>query len=289
MPRKSVIYALLILFVITLGGCNYLRQKFHSEEPVLARAGNEYLYLSDIKGVVPKGTPPTDSVLMVKNYIDMWLRNRVVLRYAEKNLEASEKDFSRQIEEYRNSLLIYTYETKLIQQKLDTAVSMQEIEEYYEKNKDIFKLRDNIVKMIFFRLSIDSVKAAQVARKMLEADTITNFDQLERFCLLRTSAYVVSLNSWYSFSDLQKLAPIVTYNEELFLKNNRLIELTDDRWRYFIRIYRFLTREATSPLSIEINNIRTIILNARKQELLNQMRNELFERALRKKEIEIYN
>jgi len=289
MPKKTVFFALLFLVFATLTGCNYLRRKFHTDEPVLARAGNEYLYLSDIKGVVPKGTPPADSVLMVKNYIDMWLRNRVVLRYAEKNLDASEKDFSRQIEDYRNSLLIYTYETKLIRQKLDTVVSMQEIEEYYEKNKDIFKLRDNIVKMIYFRLSIDSVKAAQVARKMLEADTITNFDQLEQFCLRRTSAYVVSLNSWYSFSDLQKLAPIVTYNEELFLKNNRLIELTDDRWRYMIRIYSFLTREATSPLSFEIENIRTLILNSRKQALLNQMRNELYERALRKKEIEIFN
>lgn len=289
MHRRTVVVVLLFLSVLLLGSCNYLRRKLRTDEPVLARAGNEYLYLSDIRDLVPKGTDPADSILMVKNYIDMWLRNRVVLRYAEKNLDASEKDFSKLIEEYRNSLLIYTYETKLIQQKLDTVVSMREIEEYYEKNKDLFKLRDNIVKMIYFRMPVDSAKAAQTARKMLEADTIIDFDRLEQFCLHRTAAYVVSLNSWYSFSDLQKLAPITTYNEELFLKNNRLIELTDDQWRYMIRIYRFLTREATSPLSLEIQNIRTIILNARKQEFINRMRTELFEQALRKKEIEIYN
>ncbi len=289
MERKLSLWVFWLLFAIIFVGCNYLREKLRTDELVVARAGKEYLYLSDLKGVVPEGTPPSDSVLWVKNYIDMWLRNRVVLHYAEKNLDASEKDFSRQIEEYRNSLLIYNYETKLLQQKLDTSISMQEIESFYEKNKDIFKLRDNIVKMIYFRFPRDSVKAAQIGRKMLEADTITNFDRLEQFCLRRTSAYLVSLNSWYSFADLQKLAPLVTYNEELFLKNNRLIELTDDQWRYIIRIYSFLMREATSPLSLEIENIRTIILNTRKQEFLNQMRTELFEKALRNKEIEIYN
>lgn len=278
----------LLLMIITLTGCRYFSSNIKKGEHALARVHNEYLYASEVDGLVPPGTPPADSVAMIKNYVENWVKNRVVLNQAEKNLSAAQKDFSRQLQDYRNSLVIYTYETELIAQRLDTVVRQKEIEEYYQNNRDNFVLRDNIVKMVYIRIHKDSIQPAKTARQFLEADSIRDFDNFEKFCLTRTAAYQVSINNWFLFRDLLLLAPLTTYNEELFLKNNRLIDLTDEQWRYIIRIYNFMTKDAVSPISLEMDNIRAIILNARKLELVKKMRQQALEQAVKNKNIEIF-
>jgi hypothetical protein len=46
--------------------------------------------------------------------------------------------------------------------------------------------------------------------------------------------------------------------------------------------------ESTSPLSLEVNRIRNMILNMRKQKLINRMQEEVFQEALKNKEFEIF-
>lgn len=287
MKHYRVLFLVLAL-AIGFSGCQYFQSRLKRDETVLARVNNDYLYASAIHGLVPEGMSPTDSLAMVRNFVENWVRNRLVLQKAEKNLSPEQKDFSRQLEEYRNSLVVYTYETRLISQLLDTAVSMQEIETYYENNKQNFLLRDNIVKMAYLKVHKDSLHAGRMARKFLEPDTILDFDRFEKFCLTRTQAYQVSLSAWFLFRDLLAMAPITAYNEELFLKNNRLIDLSDDQSRYLIRIYQFVAKDAVSPLAVEAYNIKAIILNARKQELMKKMRQGLYEQAVKDKEVEIY-
>ena len=86
---------------------------------------------------MPEGTPREDSILIVKNFIENLVRNRVELHHAEKNLSADEKNFKEQLDDYRNSLIIYTYESHLIRQKLDTMVSIEEIEDIIERTNKI--------------------------------------------------------------------------------------------------------------------------------------------------------
>lgn len=64
------------------------------------------------------------------------------------------RDFIRQIEQYRNSLIIYAYESELVKQKLDTVVSQAEIESYYKSQN--FHLRENIVLASYVIISKDS-------------------------------------------------------------------------------------------------------------------------------------
>ncbi len=285
---RCKIFLFSCLMILCFAGCNYIKKKFRPDETILARVHDDYLYSSDIKGIVPEGTPREDSILIVKNFIENWVRNRVELHHAEKNLSADEKNFKEQLDDYRNSLIIYTYESHLIRQKLDTMVSIEEIEDYYRKNKQNFVLREPIVKMIYVKISKDSLRAAQLARKFLQPDTILDYDAFERFCLTRTSDYYISINNWFLFRDLQNMAPITTFNEELFLKNNRLIDLTDDQWRYLVRIYAYVTKDGISPLSMEMENIKNILLNTRKQELIRNMRENLYEKALKSDDIEFY-
>ena len=96
----------------------------------MARVYDDYLYESDLNGVVAPGTLPKDSLLITRSFIENWVRQRLIIQQAEKNLTSSQMDFTRQLENYKNSLTIYAYENALVMQKLDTLITDEETQNY---------------------------------------------------------------------------------------------------------------------------------------------------------------
>ena len=139
--KQSVVIACATLVLFS---CKYLQRSDH--KPALARVNNTYLYIDDLEGVVPPGTEPEDSLVLVNQFVQNWIREQLVLQKAEMNLSSDLKNVEKQLEEYRKSLIIYAYQEKLVSQNLDTNVTDAEIAQYYESNKANFELRENIVK-----------------------------------------------------------------------------------------------------------------------------------------------
>ena len=111
----------------------------------IAKANNEYLYMDDIKDIVPQGTATKDSAELIKKYIDNWIHESLVIQKAESNLSEEQKNVEKQLKDYRNSLITYAYEKELVKQKLDTTITDSEIEVYYNNNQSDFELKDNII------------------------------------------------------------------------------------------------------------------------------------------------
>ena len=105
-----------------------------SDDKVVATVYDRNLYQSDLQSVLYEGISVNDSLVRTKAFIENWIRRQLVIHHAESNIDKSELDFSKQIEDYRNSLIIYKYETMLIEQKLDTVISDEEIAKYKEEN-----------------------------------------------------------------------------------------------------------------------------------------------------------
>ncbi len=109
-----------------------------------------------MEGLIPPGTASADSISLIKNYISSWVEQQLFLDQAEKKLTNAEMDFSKQIEDFKNSLSIYAFEKKILNEKLDTTVTDKQIEEYYSNHQDNFELRSNIVKVNFVKLMLNS-------------------------------------------------------------------------------------------------------------------------------------
>ncbi|MCC6600852.1 MAG: hypothetical protein IT223_09290 [Crocinitomicaceae bacterium] len=115
-------YRALIFFssgIFVLSACN----KKRGEGYIVARVGTKELTWAQLKEVIPDNSSPGDSVQLAERYITDWVREQAVLIQAEENLAEEKKDFEGRIENYRKSLLIYTYEQEWVRQKLDTNVS----------------------------------------------------------------------------------------------------------------------------------------------------------------------
>lgn len=280
--NKLILFAFLIS---GFGACKYFKQE--SSKDAVAKVFDHYLYKADLQGIIPGGTKAKDSIEIAKTFINNWIRQTLVLHQAESNLSEEKRDFTRQLENYRNSLVIYEYESELIRQKLDTIVPMKEIEDYYAANQANFGLRQNIVQVNYVTISKNSPVVAKF-RTLLKSDRPTDREKLEDLCQVSAANASLGNENWIPFTDLVKLVPLTVSDQVDFLDNNTYVELQDSLYRYLLRIKAYKTKESVSPLIFEVANIRSIILNKRKLELVGRMQEDVFQKALKKKNFEIY-
>ena len=262
------------------------------QKPV-ARVGAMYLYRNDLPVEVfsqagIKGYPSrTDSIEIVKKYIDNWIHETLLLQHAEKNLSDDQKRFDKMVEDYRKSLITYEYESELVKQKLDTLVSDEEIAKYYDQNKANFELKDNIIKVIYVKVRKNAPKVEKVKEWYRSNDT-KDRDALTGYCYQYADNFYLDENAWLLFDDVLKEIPMKLYDKEAFLQNNRSIETQDSTFLYFVNIKGFMTKNSTSPLSFEKNNIRSILVNKRKVDLIKKMREDIYADGMKNKIFEIY-
>ena len=284
-PTVNTIIALIML--LSVSSCSYLKKQ--PEDDILAIAGDKYLYRKEMEGVIPKGMPATDSMEIARQFIDNWIRQEVLLKHAESNLEQSRKDFTKQLELYRNSLIIYEYESELIRQKLDTVVSETEIQEFYQANESSFQLPENIIRVSYVKIPNDSKTkpSAKKARQLLVSKNPDDQVNLMELCDQSMFSCRIDDTNWITFSDFIRELSLDIINQEDFLKNKTFFETNDSLFTYLIRFNDYKTIESAAPASLVKDKIRNLILNKRKSELINRMQQQIFEEALKNKEFEI--
>ena len=183
--------------------------------------------------------------------------------------------------------MIYEYENELVNQKLDTLVSDEEIENYYAANQQNFLLKENIVQMQYVKLPLKSQYVRQF-KKLLYSDASEDKTQLSELAEKYASDYFLDDQNWLLFNDVLKQIPIKTYNQEEFLQNHHNLEAQDSLNYYIVRFKNFKIKQNISPLNFEMERIRNIILNKRKMEMINKMLQDVYEKALKKRDFEIY-
>ncbi|MDA3906055.1 MAG: hypothetical protein PF484_08265 [Bacteroidales bacterium] len=275
------------VFLLSFFACG--TNDINSDEIMLAHVQDRYLKFSDISDNIVPGTKPSDSLQFVQSFVNSWVRNEILVQHAANNLPDSLKNFDKQLEEYRNSLLLFQFKKLYLEQQLDTYVSETEIEDYYQQNVSDFELKESIVKFSFVQMDEESPQL-KMARDLFKnlGDTSIKKLEVEKFCIDYGIDYFADDEKWIRFNDLLMKIPITTYNKSVFLRNNRFIEFKDKPYVFFIYIKGFKVAEELSPLEFEQEKIKKIILNKRKLILIENMENALFERAFQKKNFEIY-
>lgn len=279
--RKLILFAVILSFVT----CSDFKRK-SGEKPV-ARAFDKYLYPNDINDIMPANISASDSVLAARDYIGKWINKQLLLNKAEINLTEEEQNVDKQIENYKTSLLIYKYEQSLIEQKLDTFISFQEIEEYYNENSSNFMLNDNLVKALFLQVPRTSPEIWKIRRWYRSANE-EDIKKLENYCYQYATKYDFFDDSWVYFSEIGKSLPIKIDNPEQYLKYRKFIEIKDSTYYYFVNIKDRRLIGTVSPLEIVSKNIRNIILNKRKIRLMKELEANIYNDALNRNNFIIY-
>lgn len=276
-----------ILFLLVFISCtNYDNNA--REEP-LAKVGDKYLYPSDLPEMLTNGLSREDSSSISDTYINKWIRKQLLLQRAELNISSEQQEeIENQLEETRTSLIIYQYETQMINQKLDTVVEENEILDYYENNMSNFILDENIIKALFVKIPKDAPTISRV-RSWYRSDRSEDLTELESYCYQFAEKYDDFDEDWISFDNVLKELPVVINDQERFLRYNTHIENEDSLYHYFINIRAHRLKTTTAPIEYVYDNIKSIILNNRKIQFLIDLENNIFNDALNRGEFEIYN
>jgi hypothetical protein len=273
----------LVLFLIP--GCSLFEERDH-EKPV-ARVFEEFLYPSDLDDIIPPGTPPQDSVVLAKRYIDSWVKGKLMQRRAEQSLTEEQMDFDRQIEEYHRSLLIYSYKQLLLQQKLDTIVSESELQSYYEENSSNFLLSEDVIKGTFVKVPLSAPRINEL-RSWSWNNREEDLDEMEKYCLSYADKFSNFNDTWIYFSTIREQLPFQIPDPSRYLRGRNNAENTDSQYRYFLHITDHLTVGEAAPLEMVAEDITNIILNKRKFEFLQELEHRVYSDGVSKNQFEIY-
>ena len=273
--------SLIILFI-----CSTLACDSTSSGRVIARAFGNDLYDTDIADLISDDASYEDSVFFTKEFINLWISKQVLLNEADRVLNTQEKDKSLELEAYRHDLLTYELINKLVKQDIDTSFSDQELELYYEDNKKEFELTQNIIKLVFYKVPLNS-KDLDLLWSSFKANDQSIYPTLVSLAK-RGGNYYENGNTWVFFDDVLKEIPINTYNQEHYLKNHKYIRIIDEDFIYFIKINDFKTRSMLSPFVIEKQRIKEILLMKRQQELQKNIESNLLDKAYSNNHIQLF-
>lgn len=281
--HRNLVYILLFLAGTT--GCTLI-SRTNDEEP-LARVFDVYLYPSDLDGIFPEGCSSEDSLVLTKRHIDSWVRNQLLLGRAEQELSEDQKNFEKQIQEYHRSLLIYSYRQKLLRQKLDTLVSMEEIQAYYDQNSNSFILGQDIIKGTYIKVPNSAPRVDEV-RRWSYTNREEDLDNMEKYCISYAENYNDFNDTWIYFSSIKAQLPMTISAPSRYLSYNKNIETSDQGFRYFLHVSDHLTEGEMTPIEMVSDHITNIILNKRKIEFQRDLEQKVYSEGVSRNQFEIY-
>lgn len=251
---------------------------------MVAKVGNEILLATDI----PKFTSQEsggDTLAQRKLFIDNWVKEKLLLQKALDNLSDNSVSFEKQLENYRNSLLIYTFENQLINQKLDTVVTKKELRKYYNSNAENFKLREDVIKAVFVA-SLNNAPNIDSLEHWMYKDLAYYKEDLMSFCSQFAIACHLDTLEWIALAKIKKIGNL-PLDKKLNLTSGKNV-IQDSLKSMYINSFQLKEKGEIAPFSWVKNELKSIILNKRKIELIANVKQEIYESATLKEEYEVY-
>lgn len=274
-----------LIFLSFFSTCQ--KEKVEDKGEVIVSVYGKKLYKTDLENIVYDGISYNDSVLRAKVYIDKWVHNQLLIRQAENNLKPEQLDFSKRLEEYRNSLVINKYETELINQNLDTEVTEDQIYDYYKNNSGEFRLNRDIVKVASVTLPKDSKRKWVFTKWIRNYDTLM-VDTLTYLANKYALEYDFNIKDWHDFEDVANIYNLKIKDNKSFLSNKKYFVVNDDETYTLVKICEYRLVGDESPCEMETDRIKYIILTNRKKALLENLYKDLHSKAIQDNALEVF-
>ena len=280
--------------VLLLSACDYINNWNQTDvnpqinaKPI-ARVNNIFLYETDIEGLIPEKTKKNDSINIVSQYIDSWLKKQLMISRASKEIKFDEADIERKVLDYRYALMAHDYEKYFINKNLDKQVSDEEIKIYYENKFENFVLRQNIVRCLFSKIPKQAPQI-NTFRSQFRSFPKSNIEEIKSYCYRFAAKSSLEMELWLNFDEVIANTPFANIQDRVtFLKNNSFTENSDDEYFYYIRILDYKISNQVSPLEFVRDDIESILINKKKVELQRSLLDEIYKEAKDKNEFEIY-
>jgi hypothetical protein len=282
-----------MIIPLCFSSCDLIRMKKEksnddTKRKSIARVNNAYLYLDELKGIVPDKTTKDDSAARMNAYVTSWVRKQLLIQEALKTINIDEAEVERKVLDYRYSLIGYEFLNYYIQQHLNDSIDDATIEEYYKTHLDNFILKQNIIRGTYIKVSKDAPRTKRIKDLMFSFKE-KEINELKSYCLSFSAAYHLADSSWIEFDKLAVNSPLAEIpNKIQFLRSYNYYETSDQAYLYFLKVDAYKITDNISPLEFVKHDIKNIILNKRKVELAKKLEDEVYENAAKRKDFEVF-
>jgi len=284
-----VIKKTLIIFSLFLFFCSCKKdikiQDSTLDEPFVEVKG-EFLYKKDIKNILPENLSKEDSITYINNYIKKWAVRILMYEKANKNIN-DDDEIEKLVSDYRKSLVIHRYQEKLIVQKIKSP-SESEMQEYYNANSEIFKLNQNLIMGLYMKVPKNAPKIDEL-RHWINNQNSINLEKIEKYSYKNAVSYEYFGDHWVGFDEVICNMPIRQDENVNKLLSEKLIEREDNTYKYILHINKYKTIGSTEPFDFAKDKIKIILMNVNKTNYINQVEDELYNKAEKRGIIKRYN
>jgi hypothetical protein len=254
------------------------------EEQPLAQAAGQYLYPSTIEGI-GAGMTKTDSLYQLKVYTEQWIRDQLMLDVANNNVTVTAQ-IERMVEAYEATLIMNEYEEALINQRLNTEVTPQELADYYSNNKEQYQAGISWVRCHFVKAKRGTPEL-QTLKKWFKSDDGVDFERVKLFCAKHKTVHILNEDLWIEYEKLVKELPKDAIGNR-HRKNQSILDRMDENHQYLLQIFEYRDKEDAAPLPQVQDEIKRIILHQRRNKILQNIRKEVYEKAKKEGTFEIF-
>ena len=276
--KKSLSY--LLIFSIFLSCIT------DKEELYLASYKEDYLTIEKVMLEMPDNV--SDSVSYVSEYVNKWLRDKVVVNKAKLYIDEQEVSLLESVEKYKNNLLIYRYQKELIDNQFDTTVNKSDIQSYYQEYITNFILHKDIIKARLIVLDKDALSKVKI-ESLISAKGNENLNELIDICEMYAVNYFLNDSAWVYCSDFSYKLPFSERESNKILsRTNKTHTFIDDNFVYILFVKDYQIKGSNSPLPFVFNNIRSLLQNKNKIKFINDIEDKLYQKAISSGNIKIY-
>ena len=276
---------LIIIFTV-LTTCDLPRAKA-SIKP-LARANDALLFKDDVDFSFIDGMAKSDSIIFVQNVINDWATNQLLIDGAIQNLNnKTQLDFEQLIQQYKRDLYSSAYLEVLVGNNLDSLVSYQELQEVYILNKELFTLKEDLLKLRYINIntSLSNLNEVKQMFKRFNSDDKSKLDSMS----IQFNSFYLRDTTWIKKEDvISKIKPLEQGFNKVLLKKSNFIELKDSLGLYLIQIKEVLQRGKTAPVEYVSPTLKQIVINNRKLKLIRKLKSDIVNDAIKNKKFETY-
>ena len=239
MKRLASYIFITFLFI----GCEVISED--KSDDLIARAGGNFLYQNEL----PSFSSLEDSLLRYTNYIESWAKEKILYDLSLTNLSQTKKnDLDILVEKYRVDLYINSYKDLLVNSRIDSLVTYEEIESFYNRNVNNFKLNENLVKYRYLKLPVGNINIDNIRAYIQRL----NNDDRNFLDSLNFQFADIKINDTIWFTEREVISSIDFINQRNksnYIKVNRLFEVEDDQYLTFFIVKDLLKSGNIPPLS----------------------------------------
>lgn len=285
--KNSTTYFTLILCLLLVTSCQYFKQT--ENQKVIAKAGNNFLYEEDIPTYIYDQQTPEDSLANLNQFIEKWALKNILLENAKFNLpKKKQEEFDRMAKEYQIQLYINAYKDALIEKKLNFDVNQDSIAAYYDKNKQNFKLKEELIKLRYLIVKND-LKDIDVIKDKFFSYTEEDKEYLENKNL-EFKALILNDSVWVRALDIKRQIPEVQDDFEKYMNSTTFapIVFKDSTYSYMFHVKDKLNTNEIPPITYLKSTIIQILENKRKLELNKELEKNILNDAIQSNDFKTY-